>query len=88
MVSSGSGSRKGFPEAGGKHCKPQGQEDMLSLKGHRSDCFPSEEYSQCQAQNRGKATGALMTDSLSHQSGDQEVECHLPEAQRAVPLPA
>lgn len=39
MASSGSGSRKGFPEAGGKHCKPQGQEDMLSLKGHRSDCI-------------------------------------------------
>lgn len=66
MASSGSGSRKGFPEAGGKHCKPQGQEDMLSLKGHRSDCFPSEEYSQCQAQNQGKATGALMTDTACH----------------------
>lgn len=88
MASSGSGSRKGFPEAGGKHCKPQGQEDMLSLKGHRSDCFPSEEYSVSSSKPGQGYRRPYDRHSLSLQSGDQEVECHLPGAQRAVPLPA
>ena len=32
--SSGSGSRKGFPEAGGECCQPQEQEEMMYLEGH------------------------------------------------------
>jgi hypothetical protein len=39
MASSGSGSGKGFPETGGKRRKPQGQEDVLSLNGHRGCSF-------------------------------------------------
>lgn len=34
-ASSGSGSRKGFPEAGGECCQPQGQEETMYLEGHR-----------------------------------------------------
>lgn len=34
MAGSGSNSRKGFPEAGGECCQPQGQEEMMYLEGH------------------------------------------------------
>lgn len=76
MASSGSGSRKGFPEAGGKYCKPQGQEDVLFLKGHRVCSLPSE--SQESSSKLGKATGTLRTQPITsvgpHHSGDQETK--------------
>ena len=31
MAGSGSGSRKGLPEAGGECCQPQAQEEMMYL---------------------------------------------------------
>lgn len=34
MAGSGSNSRKGFPEAGGECCQPQGQEEVMYLEGH------------------------------------------------------
>lgn len=34
MASSGSNSRKGFPETGGECCQPRGQEEMMHLEGH------------------------------------------------------
>lgn len=34
MADSQSNSRKGFPETGGECFQPQGQEEMIYLKGH------------------------------------------------------
>lgn len=35
MAGSRSNSRKGFPEAGGECCQPQGQEEVMYLEGHK-----------------------------------------------------
>lgn len=53
MASSGSGSREGFPEAGGECCQPWGQEEMMYLEG-RGVLTPSPwaGHSRWQAQNQ------------------------------------
>lgn len=89
MAGSGSGSGKGFPETGGKRRKPQGQEDVLSLKGHRGCSFLLIGLLTGSSSKPGQGYRDL-GHSLSHQSilttlGTRREKYHLPEAQRAVP---
>lgn len=87
MADSGSGSGKGFPEAGGKHCKPQGQEDALSLKGHRGCCLPSERTTRS-VKTWVRFQGPKDTADHISQSPPLWGPGHgntSPEAQRAVP---
>lgn len=54
MAGSGSSSRKGFPEAGGECCQPQGQEEMMYLEGYGCCCLAHE-----LATHTGKLKGSL-----------------------------